>query len=212
MFFKQLKVGEYGNFSYVLGCEKTGKGCVIDPGWRPDLILKETEKNNIEIVYILNTHYHHDHTNADLEIKEKTGAKIVLHKEDARYLENNLGVSPDIKAEDGQVFNVGDLEICLIHTPGHTPGSSCYLVEGKLFTGDTLFQIKCGRTDFRGGNTGQMFESMTKLRKMDDELLVYPGHDYGGPRFKTLGELKMTNPALAATDFDDLEKFDFLYS
>ncbi|NLB41650.1 MAG: MBL fold metallo-hydrolase [Clostridiales bacterium] len=208
-----MMVGEMGVNCYIPYCEETMKAVVIDPGDNGDKILRLTEKNNVQITMILLTHGHFDHIGSVKEIKERTGALVAIHSEDADMLTNpskNLSSfvghesiqSPaDILIEDGRELQIGTMKLTAIHTPGHTPGGICYLSDEILFTGDTLFEGSVGRTDLPGGSQHVLMQSINeKLMVLADELKIYPGHG----RVSTLGKERETNPFL-----QDREDFDF---
>lgn len=191
MIVKQIPVGNFDVFSYLVGCEKTKDAMVIDPGGDHDLILSEAEKTGLSIKYIINTHHHFDHTVSNAELKKITGAKIVMHA-----LEDDL-VSGDAKADirltDEKTFKVGDIEFRIFHTPGHSPGGICLYAQGQLFTGDTLFVGDSGRTDLQGGHRPTLGASIRKLMELPDDTVVWPGHDYGPTPSSTIGNEKRTN-------------------
>ena len=208
-----LMVGDMGVNCYILYCEETRLGVIIDPGSNGDKIFRLIQKNKIQIKYILMTHGHFDHIGSVKELKEKTGALVGIHPDDAKMLTNpmkNLSYlidresiqSPaDVKIEDGMVLQVGNVKLTAIHTPGHTRGGLTYLADGILFTGDTLFEGSVGRTDLPGGDGRQLLRSIhDKLMILDDDLLVYPGHG----RVSDLGRERETNPYLT-----NREEFDF---
>lgn len=206
MIFKQIPVGMMGNFTYLIGDEKTGQAAVVDPASSAGEILKLAKGNNLAIELIFATHEHSDHTLGISSLAETTGAKVVAHKAEALSLERKH-IPVDVKVEDGQKLKLGGIEIQIIHTPGHTPGSICLLIDNKLITGDTLFVGNCGRTDLSGGSSKQMYESLhKKLKVLPDETEVYPGHDYGDKPVSTIGREKKTNPTLTATSFEEFMK------
>lgn len=152
------------------------------------------------VIYVINTHEHMDHTAGNEEIKSMFGAKVVAHELST--------VSHDISVTDGDVLTVGHLDIRVIHTPGHSPDSICLLVDGKLLTGDTLFVGECGRTDMEGGSAEDMYHSLfDKLIKLDDNIEVYPGHDYGKTKHSTIGTEKKNNYTLASRTLDEFIEF-----
>jgi hydroxyacylglutathione hydrolase len=203
MIFKQIAVGMMANFTYIFGSEKTGQAAVVDPSANLPDILSYAKEHDLKIEMIFATHEHSDHTAGINSLAEKTGAKIVAHKADAQALQRKH-IQVDVKVEDGQKLKLGDVEIAVIHTPGHTPGSMCLLVDGKLITGDTLFVGNCGRTDLPGGSSKQMYESLhKKLKTLPDNTEVYPGHDYGNQPSSTIGDEKKTNPTLSARSFEE---------
>lgn len=191
------------NFTYIFGSEKTHQAAVVDPSSNISEILRVAKEHNLAIELIFATHEHSDHTAGIMSLAEKTGAKVVAHTGDAQSLQRRH-IRVDMQVEDGRELKLGDIDIRIIHTPGHTPGSMCLLVDGKLLTGDTLFVGNCGRTDLSGGSTKQMFESLhKKLKTLDDDIEVYPGHDYGDRPSSTIGHEKKTNPTLTAASFDE---------
>jgi glyoxylase-like metal-dependent hydrolase (beta-lactamase superfamily II) len=164
---------EIGTNSYLL---LTKKPAIIDTGTYPDVILNNLRENikPKELKYIILTHHHYDHTTATLAVKRETSAEILIHEEDANYLD----FKPDRTLKDNEILNLGDVKLKIIHTPGHTPGSIC-LYEPKsktLFSGDTVFPFGgVGRTDLLGGNTKKIIDSIKRLTKLDVKIL-YPGH------------------------------------
>ena len=174
------------NFAYLIGDENTGLAAVVDPAWDIEKILKVARKNNLRIVYAINTHHHPDHTSGNDELVNATGAKIVAHEASRKR--------KDIGAKDGETLHLGSLELKLILTPGHSPDHMCILVNGKLMTGDALFVGECGRTDLPGGNSEQLYDSLfNKLMKLADDVEVYPGHNYGPKTHSTIGYEKTHN-------------------
>jgi glyoxylase-like metal-dependent hydrolase (beta-lactamase superfamily II) len=205
MIFEQIPTGIMANFTYVFGCEKTNLAAVVDPPSDTSEIIRSAEENGLKIEMIFVTHGHSDHTGGIKSLAAETGAKVVAHKDDAPGLQRGR-IATDMAVEDGQKLNVGEVEVEVIHTPGHTPGSMCLLADGKLMTGDTLFVGNCGRSDLPGGNTRQLFESLhRKLKSLSDDIEVYPGHDYGDRPSSTIGREKKTNPTLTCTTFAEFE-------
>jgi glyoxylase-like metal-dependent hydrolase (beta-lactamase superfamily II) len=201
-----LPVGLIQTNCYIVGCEETHEGAVIDPGGHPERILAEVEAHGLTIKYVLNTHAHFDHTDANGALVEATGATLALHPGDRSLLEMSGGAGffgleaepsppPTLELYDGDVLAVGDLRFRVLHTPGHTPGHVCFYEadEGVLFDGDVLFQRGIGRTDLPGGSWAQLMDSIRRvLFALPDETVVYSGH---GPA-TTLGEEKRLNPWL----------------
>ncbi len=203
MIFKQIPVGMMENFVYVFGCEKTRKAAVVDPSADAQEIHAFVEDNGLEIEYIFATHGHGDHVGGVDSLAKRTGAKVVVHEGDAPGLKRS-GIPTDVVVEDGAKINVGEIEVEVIHTPGHTPGSMCLLAEGKLMTGDTLFVGNCGRSDLPGGSMEQLFDSLHKrLKTLDDDIEVYPGHDYGTSPTSTMRHEKATNPTLTCKTLEE---------
>jgi glyoxylase-like metal-dependent hydrolase (beta-lactamase superfamily II) len=204
----QMLVGPMDVYAYLLGCPESKKAAVIDPGGSPARIKAEADKRGYEIIYILNTHNHPDHTAANSQLRALTGAKILIHKDDAPHLASSsmaaaavsMGCQPSPAAdgllEDNGIIKLGEnCEIKVIHTPGHTPGGVCFYTEGNLFTGDTLFVGAVGRTDFAGGSWPVMANSLKKrILTFPDDTVVWPGHHYGPSPTSTIGREKLTNP------------------
>ncbi|MEN8907813.1 MAG: MBL fold metallo-hydrolase [Clostridiales bacterium] len=206
MIIKQLNVGYLDQLAYIVGCNKTNKGVIIDPGGKVDKILTEVKNYNLDIKLILNTHSHIDHTLGNDLIKKSTNAKIVIHRFEKELIDNGENIfdiptykyapSPpaDIIIDKEQDLIVGDLKIRVIHTPGHTPGGLCYLIGDNLFTGDTIFVGDTGRTDLPGGDRKLLGKTLRRVMKMfDDDVSIWPGHDIGKKPFSTIGYEKKHN-------------------
>ena len=214
---KQIPLGPYQVFTYLVACPQTKEAVIIDPAGEEDRIAALIKEQGVKVKFILNTHGHADHVLANEELKtmlsEKESVSICMHEADDRFFsdsairkqsEEELGLPPpgpaDIKLKDGQVVEVGMLKIEVIHTPGHTPGSVCYLINGNLFTGDTLFVGAVGRTDLTGGSLDTLLESLEKrLIVLPGETVVWPGHDYGDTPTSTIAREMEENPYI--TDF-----------
>jgi len=208
MFLKQFEVGNFAVFAYLLGEDGGGPGLVIDPAGDADQIISVASRHRITIQYILNTHAHVDHVTGNEEMKRKTEAQIVIHEKDAPALtripismHSMFGGRPSPPADrivkDGDVIQVGSLALQVLHTPGHSPGAICIHVDGKVFTGDTLFVGGVGRTDLPGGSWSIMLRSIqTKLLTLPDETLVLPGHNYGATPTSTIKSERISNPFL----------------
>ncbi|GMB02092.1 MBL fold metallo-hydrolase [Pelosinus sp. IPA-1] len=201
----KLEVGNLGANCYIVYCEKTLNGAVIDPGGNAQDIIRVINQENIKIVSIINTHGHADHIGDNDRIKEHTGAPVMIHKEDAGMLissQGNLSMyigsnlicqAADVLLSDGQKIMVGELEFQVIHTPGHTPGGICLKVNDVVFSGDTLFQQSIGRSDFPGGSHNQLVNSIKeRLLVLADETTILPGH--GGET--TIINERQNNPFL----------------
>lgn len=208
MIFKQLMVGSMGVCCYVLGCEETKIGAIVDPGGDENKILAEVEKLGLEIRYIIATHGHPDHVCGNRTVKDATGGAIVMHEADAAFFERSetqnyfsmLGLEPsppaEVKVKEGDIIEIGKHKWQVIHTPGHTPGGICLYCKPNLITGDTLFVEGVGRTDFPGGSYSELLESLKKkVLTLPDETVIWPGHGYGGLQ-STIGAEKSNNPYL----------------
>lgn len=211
MQIKQMTVGVMGVCCYLVSCEKTGQGLVIDPGGDEEKILAACRDGKIELRYIVATHAHPDHVCGNAAIKRATGAEIVMHEAEddffsqpqiAQYFSQlGLAASPpaDIRVKDGDTISVGEVSLEVIHTPGHTPGGICLYSKPNLFAGDTLFVGAVGRSDFPGGSTKQLLHSIkSRLLVLPPETIVWPGHGYGGDR-STIGAEKSGNPFLTGS-------------
>lgn len=208
MFVKQMQVSSMAVFAYLVGDKITGDALVIDPADNIRGIVAEADKNNLRINYIVNTHGHVDHISGNTEMKKATGAKIIIHEDDAVMLTHTPAAilrmfgakaSPpaDILVKDGDMISVGNVELRVIHTPGHSPGGICLYTPGYVFTGDTLFVEAVGRTDLPGGSWQTMFNAIQqKLFCLPDDTKVMPGHNYGRMATSTIGHEKKYNPFL----------------
>ncbi len=177
------------NFSYVIGCPVARVGAVIDPAGDAGAILGAARDAGLTVKYIFNTHNHADHTEGNAAIRKVTGARVLMHTLDAREYSGEV----DILIERDQIFRLGDISLSIIHTPGHTPGGICFLAEGNLFTGDTLFVGDSGRTDLPGGHRPTLGASIRKLMALSADTVVWPGHDYGPTPSSTLRWEKRNN-------------------
>jgi len=209
---KFMVLGGYQVNTYLIGCPKTKKAIIIDPGGEPGKILRMIKEEGVAPVYILNTHGHADHVVANKELSKFFSIPVCMHEADDRYfarpdirhlIERELGLpapeAVDMRLSDGQIIEVGDLRIQVIHTPGHSPGSACFYVNGNLFTGDTLFVGDVGRTDLTGGSLDTLLDSLRKIIRLPAETIVRPGHDYGETPTSILAREMRENPYI--TDF-----------
>ncbi len=188
MIFKQIKVGEMDNFCYVVG--DNGEAAVVDPGWEYKKILEVCRENNLKVKKILLTHGHFDHVNDLNKIVKECDAEVFMHQDEE--FKSDLIVS---YLKDGDKIKIGTVEVEVIHTPGHTPGSVCYLVNNeKIITGDTLFVGTIGRTDLAGGDFDELKKSLKILAKLEKNIEVFPGHDYGESESSTIGRELASNP------------------
>ena len=184
------------NFSYIIGDEKSKDAAIVDAGWEIDKLTGIADKEKLKIKKIILTHSHYDHIQKVDELASKADAEVYFHEDDYNEIKKSIK-NPSIKThklKNNDEIKVGNIKIKVIHTPGHTPGAICLLFENKLITGDTLFVNAVGRTDLAGGDTIKLFESLQKLKKLKDDVEVYPGHDYGEIPFSTIGNEKKNNP------------------
>jgi len=199
LFFKQIK-HQGDNFSYIIADEVSKEAAVVDPSFNVDAIIPILREQNFLVKYIIDTHQHLDHTAGNKGVKSRFGAKIVAHK--------LAKIVKDVGVVDGDVLRLGTLNIRVIHTPGHSPDGICLLVDNKLLTGDTLFVGECGRTDLTSGSSEDMYHSLfQKLMKLDDNIEVYPGHDYGATCQSTIGVERRTNYTLAKRTLNEFIEF-----
>ena len=210
---KQIPLGPFQVMTYLVVCPHTRETVIIDPAGEEDKLLALIKTEGFKVKYILNTHGHSDHVLGNPKLKEILNVPVCMHEADDRFFSDQtvreksskeLGLPPpdpaDIRLKDEDIVEVGTLKIKVIHTPGHTPGSVCYLVDGNLFCGDTLFVGAVGRTDLIGGSLETLLESLEKrLIALPKETIVWPGHDYGDTPTSTMGREMEENPYI--TDF-----------
>lgn len=215
LILKQMELGPMMNFVYLIGCAETGQAAVIDPAWEVTSILEAARQSDLSIKRIFLTHAHPDHMNGLEEMLEATDAKVYMNADEVDYMKlvaEFFRVPTDFMhrrscnfqtVADGEAIRMGKLSVQFLHTPGHTPGSQCFLTEKKLVSGDTLFIDGCGRVDLPGGDPQKMWWSLNqKLRALDDDTILYPGHNYADRPSSTIGEQKRTNPYLRCTSLD----------
>lgn len=200
MFLRQVK--QFGdNFSYVVADQATGEAAVIDSSYNVDALGRILKAEKFRLKYIINTHGHYDHIDGNEELRSMFGAKVVAYKGSA--------AAHDLGVDDSNVLCVGAVRMRVIYTPGHTPDGICLLVDDKiLLTGDTLFVGECGRTDLAGGDPRSLYDSFfNKLLKLDDAVVVYPGHDYGVAPSSTIGEERRSNYVLQPRSLGEFVSF-----
>ena len=224
LYFHQIPVGEMANLSYLIGSRSTREALLVDPAWSVDALLDQAESDGVEVIGALVTHYHQDHVGGSIFGMEIEGlprllgrrpVPIHVNAREADGLIQVTGVSEsDLERRDGgDVIQLGEVRIRLLHTPGHTPGSQCFLVEeagrpGALVSGDTLFLGSCGRVDLPGANPEDMYRSLNdKLKALPDETLVFPGHLYSAEAVGTIGEEKRANPFLRVASLEQFLMF-----
>jgi len=216
LYFKQLLSGrDFGNsdnlakqmvnFVYLIGDRETGESVIVDPAYDITALLEVLEEDGMRCSGVLATHYHPDHVGGSMmgydivgvkELLEQVSVPIHAQKEEAEFITKVTGLeSKDVmEHSSGDIVNVGEIKIELIHTPGHTPGSQCFLVENRLVAGDTLFLEGCGRTDLPGGDPAALYDSLhNRLSKVPDEATLFPGHLYSPEPSAQMGDTRKQN-------------------
>jgi len=216
LYFKQLLSGrDFGNtdnlakqmvnFVYLIGDRETGESVIVDPAYDINALLKILEEDGMQCNGVLATHYHPDHVGGSMmgydivgvkELLEQVSVPIHAQKEEAEFITKVTGLeSKDVmEHSSGDIVTVGEIKIELIHTPGHTPGSQCFLVENRLVAGDTLFLEGCGRTDLPGGDPAALYDSLhNRLSKVPDEATLFPGHLYSREPSAQMGQTRQQN-------------------
>ena len=206
VFVHQFELGPWDNFIYFVGCKSTRQCAVIDPAWDLQFILDEAAAIDVEIAHVLCTHSHFDHIDQAAAILDATDAPVHMLGEEidfSGYRCENL-----VRHRAGDSLTIGQsAELTFVHTPGHTPGSTCYRIRDGLVAGDTLFVDGCGRCDFVGGDPRVMFETLKRLRQqLPAETVVYPGHNYGQTATARLDAQLESNPYLRLGTVDEFVK------
>ena len=215
LYLRQAQIGPMANYVYILGDPVSRKVAVVDPAWDTNAICNFVEKEGYEIDKILITHYHQDHLGGHMmgqsiegsaDMLKRVKAKVYVNRHEAEGTKRVAGLSDSdlVKVDAGDVIKVGDIEVKFLHTPGHTPGSQCFLAAGNLIAGDTLFINSCGRVDLPGSDPEAMYYSLNHtLKSLDDSTVVYPGHAYSNESSSTIGKQKRTNMYLRFETLDD---------
>lgn len=216
LYFRQLLSGrDFGadnmiakqmvNFCYLIGDRTTGEAVVVDPAYAVGDICDIVEADGMRLVGVLGTHYHADHVGGTMmgyqlegvaELMDRVDVPVHLQAPEVEYVTKTTGMTADqlVGHASGDVVSVGGIDIELIHTPGHTPGSQCFLVEDRLVSGDTLFLDGCGRTDLPGGDPTELYHSLTgRLAKVPDSAVLFPGHQYSPAPSQSMGETREHN-------------------
>lgn len=206
---ERLALGPMKNFVYFLIPQVRGQLAVVDPAWEPNTLLARAEALQRPITDILLTHHHADHRNAVEAILARFPARVHVQKTERPWLKGTGWEADLVLHDSGDTLPLGGgVEARLLHTPGHTPGSQCVLVEGRLLSGDTLFVDGCGRCDLPGGNPVTMHATLTKvLGSLDGQVRLLPGHDYAPVPDATLEEQRQTNPYLKLATVDEFVRF-----
>ena len=214
IYLEQMELGPMQNFVYLIGDPVARECVVVDPAWEIDTIVETAQARGMTITGALVTHTHQDHVGGSLaswgmpgripgveELLGRVKLKVYVHKAEREFLR---GFGADLVAVDTHATRaIGRLTLTFMHTPGHTPGSQCFLIDGRLVSGDTLFIGSCGRTDLPGSAPAQMYESLTqRLGALPDSTILFPGHNYGGPS-STIGDEKRGNPFMRFASLGD---------
>jgi hydroxyacylglutathione hydrolase len=192
------------NFVYLIGDRTAGECVIVDPAYAVNELVDIAETDGMKVTGALGTHYHPDHVGGSMmgyklegaaALLDRVPVKLHVQRDEAEFVKKvtGLGDGDLVQHAGGDVLTVGAIDITFVHTPGHTPGSQCFLTNGCLVSGDTLFLDGCGRTDFPGSSPEQMYDSLTQLAKLPEETVVYPGHKYSMTSFGAMGSVRETN-------------------
>lgn len=224
LYFRQLLSGrdfaaddviaqQMRNFAYLIGDRETGDAVMVDPAYAAGDLLDTLEADGMALSGVLVTHHHPDHVGGSMmgfelkglaELLERVSVPVHVNTHEAQWVSRVTGIpmSDLTTHEHGDRVDVGAIDIELLHTPGHTPGSQCFLLDGRLVAGDTLFLDGCGRTDFPGGDIDEMFRSLQQLATLPGNPTVFPGHWYSTQPSASLAEVKDTNYVYKVSDLD----------
>jgi glyoxylase-like metal-dependent hydrolase (beta-lactamase superfamily II) len=224
LYFRQLLSGrdfaegdgfaaQMRNFAYLIGDRQTGDSVVVDPAYAAGDLLDVLEADGMHLSGVLVTHHHPDHVGGSMmgftlaglaDLLERASVPVHVNSHESLFVSRVTGIplSDLTEHEHGDKVSVGDIEIELLHTPGHTPGSQCFLLDGRLVAGDTLFLEGCGRTDFPGGDSDEMYRSLQKLARLPGDPTVFPGHWYSLEPSASLSEVKRSNYVYRVGDLD----------
>lgn len=198
-----LELGPMENFIYIIHDHASGRAAVVDPAWDVPAILARARDMGVRISDVLLTHSHHDHINGIEELLAETDAEVHLLKPEAQFWGGSLA-RPSLH-HGGDVIELGESPIRVLHTPGHTPGSACYHLGDELITGDTLFVFGCGRCDLHGGDPNEMYDTLRRLgSELPADTVIHPGHNYAEKTTSSLEEQIEGNPFM---HFDERDKF-----
>ena len=215
LYFRQLLSGrdfaqgdgiaaQMRNFAYLIGDRQTGDCVVVDPAYAAGDLVDVLEADGLHLSGVLVTHHHPDHVGGSMmgfelkglaELLERVSVPVHVNSQEAQFVSRITGIpmSDLTSHEHGDKVSVGAIDIELLHTPGHTPGSQCFLLDGRLVAGDTLFLEGCGRTDFPGGDSDEIFRSLQKIAQLPGDPTVFPGHWYSPEPSASLSEVKRSN-------------------
>ncbi|GJF10071.1 MBL fold hydrolase [Mycolicibacterium cyprinidarum] len=224
LYFRQLLAGrdfaagdmiaaQMRNFAYLIGDRQTGDTVVVDPAYAARDLVDALEADGMHLSGVLVTHHHPDHVGGSMmgfelkglaELLEQVSVPVHVNEHEADWVSRITGIAPSelTSHQHGDKVSVGDIDIELLHTPGHTPGSQCFLLDGRLVAGDTLFLEGCGRTDFPGGNVDEMFRSLQALAQLPGDPTVFPGHWYSAEPSAPLSDVRSTNYVYRASNLD----------
>jgi glyoxylase-like metal-dependent hydrolase (beta-lactamase superfamily II) len=224
LYFRQLLSGrdfaagdpiatQMRNFAYLIGDRETGQALVVDPAYAAGDLLDAAESDGMTLSGVLVTHHHPDHVGGSMmgfelkglaELLERVSVPVHVNTHEAQWVSRVTGIPmSDLTTHGhGDRVSVGDIEVELLHTPGHTPGSQCFLLDGRLVAGDTLFLEGCGRTDFPGGDSDEMFRSLRQLAALPGDPTVFPGHWYSAEPSANLEQVKRTNYVYRVSDLE----------
>jgi glyoxylase-like metal-dependent hydrolase (beta-lactamase superfamily II) len=224
LYFRQLLSGrdfaagdpiatQMRNFAYLIGDRETGDSVVVDPAYAAGDLLDTLEADGMRLSGVLVTHHHPDHVGGTMlgftlkglaELLERTWVPVHVNANETDWVSNVTGIARSELTghQNGDTIRVGDIDIELLHTPGHTPGSQCFLVDGRLVAGDTLFLDGCGRTDFPGGDVDDMYRSLQRLAQLSGDPIVFPGHWYSAEPSAPLAQVRRTNYVYRASNLD----------
>jgi glyoxylase-like metal-dependent hydrolase (beta-lactamase superfamily II) len=193
LYVRQLKLGPMENFVYLLGAEGSPQTAIVDPAWDVPAALRAAREDGRTVTHALLSHHHFDHVNGLPDLLAQGGIRVFAHRADVPRL------APEVRAEvtplgAGDAVEVGPLRVAAMHTPGHTPGSTCWHTGDGLFAGDTVFVNACGRCDLAGGDPEQMFQSLNRVAGLPGEVRLYPGHDYGDVPVSSIAREREQNP------------------
>jgi hydroxyacylglutathione hydrolase len=203
------------NFVYLIGDRTTGETLIVDPAYAVQDLLDVVEADGMKVSGVLATHYHPDHVGGQMAgwgvegisaLLERVQVPVHLQKEEVPWVERTTGVGGShlVGHDSGDVVRVGSVEVELIHTPGHTPGSQCFLVDGRLVAGDTLFLEGCGRTDLPGSDPVAMYDSITnRLARVPDDAVLFPGHLYSPDPSQSMGDTRRSNYVFRPRSVDE---------
>jgi glyoxylase-like metal-dependent hydrolase (beta-lactamase superfamily II) len=192
------------NFVYAIGDRATGECVLVDTAYDVNALVDTVEADGMRLTGVLATHYHPDHVGGSMmgmridgiaSLLERCSVPIHLQSAEVEWVAKVTGVGREHLAahEPGDVVRVGDIDITLVHTPGHTPGSQCFLVDSRLVSGDTLFLDGCGRTDLPGSNPEHMYESLQRLAALPDDTVIFPGHQYSPESHAAMSRVRASN-------------------